>query len=300
MIAHQGPGHVLIVGPSKTGTTGVYAAVKRGLAGSGVDAVTVFEPTSPRTLTNVFLLAPGRTLLTKITIDKVARIAPDPLMFDRRIMTVRDPRDILISTLLFRPLTRRSVQRSDPGAVAEFVAALERKEADPEAVSVRELFELAHSLGIGSPPFKSLARDMKQQRRLLRSMPFHVMRYETFVAGKLNGLSDYLGVPVTGREIAGSATFGHIARSASSGDYAHWFRDDDLAYFDGILGPYVAEFGYERPGQRADHPAIDAAVSSEYVRSRYAQRREALVGRKARRADSTHRRRRTRSVGQRS
>jgi hypothetical protein len=286
MIADRGPGHVVIVGPSKTGTTGVYAAVKRGLAGAGVDMVTVFEPTSPRLLTNVFLLAPGRTLLTKTTIDKVARIVPDPAVFDRRVMTVRDPRDILISTLLFRPLTRRSVQRTDAAAVSEFVAALERKEADPAAISVRELFELAQRLGIGSPPFASLARDMKRQRRLLRSTPFHVVRYEDLVAGELSGLSDYLEAPIKARATGGSATFGHIARSASSGDYAHWFRPDDLTYFDDIFGPYLTELGYERPGRLADDPVIDPAVSSEYVRSRYEQRRAALQARTSRAASA--------------
>jgi hypothetical protein len=40
-------------------------------------------------------------VLTKLTIDKVSTAMPDPAVFARRVMIVRDPRNILLSALLF-------------------------------------------------------------------------------------------------------------------------------------------------------------------------------------------------------
>jgi hypothetical protein len=271
------PGHIMITGLSKSGTTGVYTAVKRALSNTDVNAITLFEPRSAQVLDNVFLFAPHRTLLTKITIDKIARIAPDPLAFDRRVMTVRDPRDVLVSALLFRPLTRRSVLRCNPAVIDEFVTTLEAKEADPSSISVRELFALAHRLEIGAAPYDSLVRDLKRQRRLLKRLPFHVVRYEDLVSGDLTGLSGYLGTDVPAASRRSSATYGHIARSGSYGEYAQWFRADDVSFFDGILGDHVAALGYDRAANLAEHPSIDPAASSDYVRTRYQQRRERLA-----------------------
>ena len=68
--ARPGQDHILVVGPSKTGTTGVYATIKAALAGAGFDYATVFEPKRAETIDGLFLSAPQRPVLTKSTMDK--------------------------------------------------------------------------------------------------------------------------------------------------------------------------------------------------------------------------------------
>ena len=110
-------------------------------------------------------------------------------MFDRRIMTVRDPRDMLISTLLFRPLTRRSVQRSDPDGDGtnswRHSSARRLTRRLCRCVSFRVGGPARHRRDAVRQP---RSRDLERQ---LNHPPgsFHVLRYEHFVAGELGELS---------------------------------------------------------------------------------------------------------------
>lgn len=273
---NPGRDHIVILGASKTGTTGLYSSVKRGLRNAGIEAQTVFEPKSAAPLDTLFRLAPGTPVMTKTTLNAVDEVLPDPLVWDRRVMTVRDPRDMLISALLFRPLTRRSLERTDKRTLEQFLEVLERKEADPSSVSVSELFLLARDLRIGSRPFNGLRRALKRQQVLLEQFAFHPVRYENFVLGKIDDLSEYLGFPVENVRDTKSAVFGHISRSATSGEFTRWFRPDDLAFFNNYFSEALATFGYERDAQLALDEKIDSATASQYIRDRYHERRSAL------------------------
>lgn len=265
-----------MTGPPKTGTTGVYASVKRGLARAGVDMRTVFEPTSADPLDSLFRYAPTTTVMTKVTMDKLDRVVPDVGVFDRRVMTVRDPRDALISALLFRPLTARSIGRAGESAVQHFIEALEAKEADAAAYSVLGLFELAQRLRIGRPPFEGMLTIARRQRELRERGMVHVLRYERFVAGDLDDVSAYLGFGVENVSARDATWIGHIARSQSSGDFVRWFREDDLGYFNDMFAEQLRAFGYDADVELDPEPKIDPATSSEYVRNRYADRRAQL------------------------
>jgi TPR repeat protein len=278
-----GRDHTVIVGPSKTGTTGVYSSVKAALQNSGLDPVTIFEPPHAHILDNVFRLAPERAVLAKTTMNRRAEAVPDPMVFDRRIMTTRDPRDILISSLLFRPLTRKAVESVDPESIEAFVAALERKEADPASLSVRDLFDLSETLGLGTPPFARMVKDFSAQRSLMRSFAFQVVPYEQLVADDLVGLSEYLGLAVTNVSDRESPLFGHISRSRDSGAFLNWFRPDDLTYFNKYFADALRTFGYHRDAILPDDPVVDPRTSSEYIRTRYEERRLSLQALRAQR-----------------
>ena len=276
-VPRPGTDHILIVGPAKTGTTGVYMAVKRGLQDAGIEARTVFEPKNAKPLNHLFALAPGVPVLTKTTMDRAARVVPEPRAFDRRIMTVRDPRDMVISTLLFRPLTVRSLRRTDSAVIEKFVAALEAKQADPSSMSVRQLFELSDELGIGVAPFENQLRNLRRQRDFMRRYPTHVVHYERFVRGELDDLSEYLGFRVENASTRESSMFGHIVRSQASGEFLQWFRPDDLAYFNEVFGEMLTAFDYPLDVDLPTPQTIAPETGSEYVRSRYRERRQNLA-----------------------
>ncbi|MGH8868019.1 MAG: hypothetical protein ACRDYU_08495 [Actinomycetes bacterium] len=272
--------HILVAGPSKTGTTGVYASVKRGLKLAGIDARTVHEPVTPDTLDTLFRFAPTVPVMTKVTMNRIKTVVPDVRVFDRRVMTVRDPRDVVVSSLLFRPLTTKGIHRTaGTTAVSEFVAALERKEADPSSLSVLALFELARDLRIGSPPFPMMVTVMSRQKRFMDRGLVHLVRYERFVENDLDDLSEYLGFAVENTSARQAAWIGHVARSQSSGDFRRWFLPDDLTFFNDLFGEHLRAFGYERDVTLDPEPKIDPATSSEYVRVRHADRCRQLAER---------------------
>jgi hypothetical protein len=271
-----GRDHILIIGPGKTGTTGLYTSVKSGLLQVNPAAHCFFEPHDHRPLDLVSMLDPGDPTLVKVTMDSWARAVPDPLVFERRVMTVRDPRDVLVSALLFRPLTVRAIGRATDRSVEEFVEALEAKEADPSSLSLRDLFDLAAKLEIGSPPYSGMLRDLGRQRDFLATYPTHVMKYERFVQADLSDLSEYLGFEVKNAVASDSAMFGHIARSQGFGEYLQWFRPDDLEYFNDYFGEMLEFFEFPTDVPLPATQRIEPDHGSQYVRSRYQARRTTL------------------------
>jgi hypothetical protein len=274
---NSSPEHILILGPSKTGTTGLYTAVKEGLVKAGLQARTLFEPMTSDPVDSMFLHAPSTRLMIKVTMDRIHEVVPDVRAFEHRVMTVRDPRDVLVSSLLFRPLTRQTIDRVDPSAVQKFVAALEEKEADPSAHSVRGLFTLAQTLGIGRPPYQELTRVLDHQLELLAAGLVHVVRYEKFVQDDLQDLSKELGFEVGNAAAGDDSWIGHITRSRSSGEFTRWFLEEDLDFFNDLYGEHLRTFGYDLNAAIERGEGIDPATSSQYVRHRYSIRRSAFV-----------------------
>lgn len=274
--ACPGRDSVLIVGASKTGTTGLYASVRAAYRNAGHAVRAFFEPARAEQVDNAFRFAPDVPVVVKVTLQRLERTGFESAAFERRLTTVRDPRDIAISALLFRPVTAKAVRRIDQATLEVFLAALQRKEADPSSISVRELFELQASLGISGPPSGVLKGVLDRHVALTERCDFHVVKYEQFVRNELTEVSAYLGLPIHNVPTATSSLFGHIARAGGSGDFRQWFRDDDLAYFNDLFRDEITTFGYTLDVALEPVRALDPATGSEYVRSRYRQRRDVL------------------------
>jgi hypothetical protein len=267
-----GQDNILIAGPGKTGTTGVFASIKAGLAAAGFEARSVFEPTDTRKVDNLICLAPELPMLVKTTLDTQRRAVPETRIFERIVMTARDPRDMLLSSLLFRPLTVAAIERTDQATIDKFIAALETKQADPASTSVRQLFELADDLNIGKSPYETMIKIQHKQQRFRDKHAGFVMQYEMFVQGELGGLSEFLGFPVENVSASSSSMFGHITRSKGSGEFRQWFTADDLQYYNEMFHEFLVKFDYELDIELPAEPVIDPSTGSEYVRRGYAAR----------------------------
>ena len=267
------PEHTLVIGPPKSGSSAVFSAIGAGQRRVGRDPWSLFEPRNQDRIDNVILGAPDRPLLVKALTGAADTVIGNVPMFGKRVMTVRDPRDLLISFLLFKPLTTAAIDRTSQADVDAFVELLRRKEADPGSLSVRALCRRSKQLGIGAPPIGKLNGYAKAQQRFLRKYPAHVLRYEQFAVSDTEALSDYLGYPVVNETIAASSRYGHIARSGRSGDFANWFLPSDLEYYNGCFAEFLKGFGYPSDVELIADPVIDPSRSSEYVHSRSRLRR---------------------------
>lgn len=273
---------ILISGQGKTGTTGVYNAVKDALTAAGARFNPHFEPTRPEPLLALGRYDPQVPVLTKVMSQRLDDVRVRYADFDRRVMTVRDPRDVVISRLLFFPLIRRTVQRADEAAVDRFLEALRAKEADPASRSVVELHELAGELGLTQASWQGLVEGLDQTTKQIDRHDFHVVAYEDFVEDRLDDLGAYLGMTVSNPAAAGSAWLDHIPRSMSRGEWRNWFTEHDADFFGELFEDYMRRHGYD-PGERpSDEPKIDPATASEYVERKLASRREQVASRYAR------------------
>ena len=131
---------ILIAGLAKTGTTALLYLLKNSLP--SVDEV-LFEPKT----CDADWLAGHPNALAKVILDKQLRVA-DFMAFERKITIVRDPRDRLISALLYGQFHANYLFDDDKVALVR--QCLERKEQDPAAVSLTEILQLLRRVS-GAP-----------------------------------------------------------------------------------------------------------------------------------------------------
>ena len=272
---------ILISGRGKSGTTGMYNTVKASLPPSEPDWVCVFEPSVPEPMQALRRLAPDAPVLTKVIFNRESQAGIDLADFDQRVMMVRDPRDVVISTLLFRPLVVRSMRRVSDENNEKYISAIEEKEADPESWSVQDLHKLGDELGLAGGKWSASQVEMIELAQRIRESNYFPMAYEDFVDKKFDSLSEYLGFTVgtvdEDDRSTNSEWLSHISRSKDFGAWKHWFLPSDVEFFGNLYREFSSQHGYDDDWELAESPSIDPATSSQHIRTRLAGRREQLA-----------------------
>lgn len=261
------PHSILIVGPGKSGTTALYYAIKqsaeqhfaRPFAG-------LFEPREVAALTA--FAQPWcvvKMLQERLPPTELAKTAS----YEKRIAILRDPRDNLISRLTWWCW---SLLKPDDTAGRDTVMAmLERKQANPAAMSVRSMFDMIERLSGRPGAAKGARRVSVRAIELLDApVPFLGLRYEDFVTGRLGALSAYLGFDVSPSPVLGEE-HRHLRRTGGHGDWKNWFTQEDIAYFVTPLREAYERLGYD-PNEAipaGQHIAPDTA--SGFVQAQFAR-----------------------------
>ena len=186
--------------------------------------------------------------------------------FDGIVLIVRDPRDALISRLLYRPYGL-PVFRHDR-AVRLYVRRLEQKIARPSSVSVRELMTLLQDLSRNNP---RAIRSTGLETLHARCIDLHaahadrmlLCRYEDFVAGNVAELEAYLGAKLP-KTIEVGGKYLRVFRNGGAGAWKHWFTPEDVAYFDPLFADFYAAFGYRPEAPHAEQ-RIERADTIDYT-----------------------------------
>jgi hypothetical protein len=263
------PPKIEIVGNAKTGTTGVFNSIRVPLRARDPRTLLLFEPRS----SSLYRLGrhpmPFPVLVKAMANKNKMKVAYDA--FTHHILIARDPRDTLVSHLLYLPLQPYAVRNARPASLDQFLAALETKEADPASRSLRSLFELAITLMHGDKDWtwEKYAGRFDVLERLSDTNDWFVLTYEDFTDNRLEPLSAYVELdlaPVVPERIEDMN--GHVLRSATYGDWRHWFTPEDVEFFRPLFKSYMGTFGYDDDWALAPEPTIDPATASGYVRSR--------------------------------
>lgn len=255
----------LITGIARSGTSALYFKLKQALPET---TWCLFEP--PHVDASDLYRHPD--VLAKVIIGPPADFDYAPFRgFDRKIMIVRDPRDNLVSRLLYHPCGTVTF-RTDPTKVAAFTDALRLKEADPRSVSVAALIELLHALTGAyrlewSTRIYDLALDFHRAND-----DFVVCKYEDFVAGRYAVLEDCLQIRLPPGDADVTAQYRHVERTKAANSWRDWFTADDVAYFRPRLARFMAAYGYADDWTLATAPQISPAHGSDFVWCSVAQR----------------------------
>ena len=229
--------------------------------------VCLFEPsTCAPTLEQI---RASETVLSKVLLSHERPIedyGPDACRyFDRRIFIRRDPRDLLVSHLLYAPFELKITSRFP--AFVEFVSALKAKEQHPRDVSFLHLLDLQNRLAENAVAprwtLENLLRNLRFGARVLAAHgdAIFVLDYEDLVEHRLGELQRYLGFNLAPtRNVAPEHR--RVARSRGYGDWRHWFTAGDLTFLREKFYGFVPD---DADWKLAAEPVIPLETSSGYV-----------------------------------
>lgn len=275
----------VIFGLAKSGTTALFYILKRSLP---AHTVFMFEPSSfdLRVLRKI----PIRSFLKGTReFNVLAKVLPfrpnDPVdadsfcHFDKQILIVRDPRDRLISRLLYG--VYESTFYDDDRKVSTFVETLKRKESDSSSVSVIEL--LAAFARLNGEHF-SLADWARSYRRTSIEKPlgFHeqhaalfLFKYEDMIDQRLKLLAQYLNLTLNGTASV-APELNRVMRTKNYGGWRDWFTTEDVEYLRPVLQSFLDRYYPGADWKLRASPSIDPEHGSLYIQRIVNERRAKL------------------------
>jgi len=227
--------NILVFGKSKTGTTIISRTILKSLT---PHSEYIFEPKditpfrkkydSKHTVTKVLFDAwlNKKNLLRNCLENKYE------LKIHKHIVIHRDPRDQIISVLLYYPfnLQRRYL---DSSLFNEWIEFLRKKEQNPDALSFLAMCEKFDSL------FKVNLRQSLNRRgtfdqgylRFCQNLsPHYALKYEDFMSGNIGDLSKYLGISIADDRDVGEK-YRNTYRTGSLNNWKRYFTSEDIDFF---------------------------------------------------------------------
>ena len=247
---------VLILGEGKSGTTALLRSVATAIG----DPSEMFEPELLREED----LEPDPLVVKKLLLNWRPREAKLSEHFDKRIFITRDPRDRLISHLLYDAYN--AAPSLDSSQRSQWLDALAAKSADPSGIGFAELMHRWWQI-TERDLFSQHVRAIDRTRRFLRreSKGFHLLKYEDYVDGNFAAVNAYLGFELSAGVVASEES--RVARSGSHGDWRLWFTPGDLSVFQPMTSIGLDMQGYDaNDWDLTEIDAIDSATSVTYVR----------------------------------
>ena len=258
---------VMILGLGKTGTTALLYKVAGGLpnclAFSGGKPGKYVGDYGNAVYKHTYSQRKGKTF------DLFKQHVADE-HYDRMIWIARDPRDAAVSEMLFR------WHRGYWGKKRQYQAHLDlvlKKEKDPKSVPFHIICRYA---GRGDKWPIATEEVVETERVRYANMAEYVKRlgpewflfkYEDMIGGEYAGLNTYLGFEVE-KEGQVPEAYGKVVRKRATGDWRHWFTEEDVELFKPAYLPYMQLIGYDcNDWALSPNPAIEPEYSSVYMQS---------------------------------
>ena len=264
---------VIVLGLAKSGTTGLWSVLVKSYPRRYLQ---FFEGQYLPSRYNKYF---GQTNSEQNPRDVVSKqiIGPDfnftdLASFDKIIWMVRDPRDRLISYLLYRHYDYR--YDSDE-FVREQLDLLRMKERDPDALA---MIDLEARLLLPRPTLESAFFWNDHQKSnflstLIEEERAFIFKYEDFVNQEYSGLENFLGIKMSGNAKV-PKQFQRVIRSKTHSFWNHWFTQKDVDNYMGLFQPFLEQYGYKDEWALAEEKKIDPEHCSRYVRTIINERRQ--------------------------
>lgn len=251
---------VLIVGLGKSGTTSLFFKVKNSMPAS---VVTFFEPKNFHQIVKEQGECANLVAKMILPLPDDMHLSPSLSYFTHRVLIVRDPRDILVSFLLYN-CASKFVWKYSEQKIKSCIRLLLEKEAHPTALSVLKLFEeFRHDFN--REEFSAFISTLLRSAVNLGAerSGFYVFRYEELVSQNFSSLQSYLQFPLLGHGEV-DIGFSRVIRTRGSGDWKNWFVPDDVSYFKPIMDEFICAYDYSNDWSIDDNQSISPQYGSSY------------------------------------
>ncbi|MCH8526407.1 MAG: hypothetical protein LAT79_04510 [Kiritimatiellae bacterium] len=238
---------IFIAGMAKTGTTILFSRVRDSLVrerdGTGLE--TFFEPSTLEELEHILRVGRSIPTLTKALIGQDSGNAGLIRRFSHPVLIVRDPRDQFVSAMLYDFYTFQ--QNNDVDGFRAAAGLLEEKINNPGGLSCTDLVRGIRSAALKKPldlsPVKILSFNFTLLDAFRKEVKPFVVRYEDIVTNQLQPLTDFLGLEALCQTEVDPAVQ-RVRRTKGSGEWKHWFTEEDLIEFERELGEQMRRYHY--------------------------------------------------------
>lgn len=269
------PASILILGAAKSGTTGLFYAVRSALAERlGMRVEGLFEPRTWVEIRDYLRSSTDDVRLVKALLGVLVRGGPMQTdLFEKRVVIFRDPRDNIVSRLVF--MLPKILPLSEPRKVEAVLDLLRRKESEPGSLSVVDIIRQISRVSGREDLLANMRANALLPARIKREHEgaFFFMPYDDLVAENFAPLSEYLGVPI-GTGFAVDQKHAYVVRSKESGGWRHWFLDEDVRYFATEVAEDYRLLGFDPEEMPASERRIAPETCSRYAQAQIERVRE--------------------------
>ncbi len=256
---------VIILALPKSGTTILYQIL---LDSMSPDTVGLFEPDNCGPKKSGQLL--NKNVLAKVLLHQVRGLEnynPEACsFFDKKILIVRDPRDVLVSLFLY--LFFHSTILTDFHKLTQMMSAVKAKEENPGRISFLDLIRLRDRLENNRFPLPTLFTlgEMDFMMRVSHAHDRDVFRlkYEHIVDRNLDSLENYLGLSLA-QTTDVDEKYERVRRTKSYGDWRNWFLPEDVDFFRPKLLEFFKRFSIPDDWDLPTKPTISPTNGTEYI-----------------------------------
>ena len=198
--------------------------------------------------------------------------------YDRKIWMARDPRDAAVSRMLYRWHKLYWWHRGYTEKKKQYLAHLDlvmKKEQNPRSIP----FHLICRYAGHQNTWPISTEEVVEEERIrygnmcdfVRSLgeDWYHFTYENMVSKNFDGLNEYVGFQIAvDAEIPTSTGKAKVVRKKATGDWRHWFTEEDVELFKQVYLPYMEIVGYDCDDWAlSKNPVIEAEYSSVYMQS---------------------------------
>ncbi|HPQ94071.1 MAG: sulfotransferase domain-containing protein [Thiothrix sp.] len=263
--------NILVIGPAKTGTTIISKTIHDAVPGAefhmepkGID---VFlkdssEDGSRHVVKIIYEHWSKKPYSLKAVIHNEL-----PLVFERLVAIVRDPRDEWISRMMYFAydwaIRMSRQEKLEVSKLEQWVRFIGEVEHNPQNHSFLSMLDTLNRI-FGSK-LQVRGRRIDSYWAFCHNLPTHahVLRYEDFVSGRMERLEQFLGLVLTV-----PASLGNLDRTMRSASFNNWkeiFKQEDIELFRQQCGDLMEARGYT-DWELAPAARLDTTSYSGYLK----------------------------------